>query len=166
MGPDYGTPPLLPGLGIAVSGLSAQRRRLDVIAMNIANAQTTRTAEGGAYRRRYVETATADPAAFGVRGHFPAGVRVPPVPPAGSVSDAGRFAPAGVEVVGVFEDPIEGPLVYEPGHPDADERGYVRYPNVELTSETVALMEARRMYEANATVFEALKSMLRRAVEI
>ena len=63
-------------------------------------------------------------------------------------------------------DVSEGVLVYEPGHPDADPSGYVRYPNVDLTQETIALMETRRAYEANATVFEAMKSMLRRALEI
>ena len=56
--------------------------------------------------------------------------------------------------------------MYEPGHPDADESGYVRYPNVNLTEETLSLMETRRLYEANATVFDAIKSMLRRATQI
>jgi flagellar basal-body rod protein FlgC len=93
---------------------------------------------------------------------------VPEVPdvslPAGLSADAQRVF--GVEIVGVREDLSEGPLVYEPGHPDADESGYVRYPNVNLTEETLSLMETRRLYEANATVFDAIKSMLRRATQI
>jgi len=171
-GLDGAAPPFLRGLGIAASGLSAQRRRLDVIAMNIANAETTRTAEGGPYNRKHLELATADPA-VPIRTHWRGGeahgagsLRVPRVPPASSVLDPLRVDPTGVQVEGVSEITSEGPLVYEPGHPDADPHGYVRYPNVDLTQETVALMEARRMYEANATVFEAMKSMLRRALEI
>jgi flagellar basal-body rod protein FlgC len=66
----------------------------------------------------------------------------------------------------VEEDPTEGPLVYEPGHPDADANGYVRYPNVSITDEMVSLMDARRVYEANATVFQSAKAMLRRSLDI
>jgi flagellar basal-body rod protein FlgC len=71
-----------------------------------------------------------------------------------------------VRVAGVAEDTTEGPLVYDPGHPDADTNGYVRMPNVELTQEIVEMMEARRYYEANATAFQAIKSMLQRATQI
>jgi len=72
----------------------------------------------------------------------------------------------GVQVVGISEDQSEGPLVYDPGHPDANAQGYVRYPNVRITDEMVDLMEARRVYEANATVFQAAKQLLRRALDI
>jgi len=71
-----------------------------------------------------------------------------------------------VEVQGIEEDTTPGELVYDPGHPDADENGYVLYPNVRVSEEMVTLMEAQRAYEANATVFEAVKSMLRRAAQI
>jgi flagellar basal-body rod protein FlgC len=66
----------------------------------------------------------------------------------------------------VVEDQTEGPLVYDPSHPDADANGYVRMPNVDLTQEIVDLAEARRMYEANATAFQAVKNMLQRAAQI
>ena len=166
-----GVRPLFRGLAISASGLSAQRKRMDVIAMNIANAETTRTAEGGPYRRRVLELGEATSERVGTpygvplrRGaiEVPA---VPDVPPAGSFPEAIQET-FGVEALQVAEDPTEGPLVYEPGHPDADESGYVRYPNVNLTRETIDLMESRRAYEANATVFEAMKGMLRRAIQI
>ena len=162
---------LLKGLAISATGLSAQRRRMDVISMNIANAETTRTPEGGPYRRRILELRAATNERVGTTYGHPvrrSGVEVPEVPgvpPAGSFPEAAELA-FGVEVAGVTEDASEGPLVYEPGHPDADDAGYVRYPNVDLTRETIDLMETRRAYEANATVFEAMKSMLRRATQI
>jgi flagellar basal-body rod protein FlgC len=162
--------PLLHPLRIAATGLSAERARMDVIAENIANAHTTRTAEGGPYRRRTVvlealpgeavrsfqamlrqpHLSVADPA------HFRTGLPGPDGVPTGG----------GVRVAAVVEDPSEGALVYQPGHPDADEAGYVRLPNVDLTIEMVDLMHARRLYEANATVFEAMKNVLRRATEL
>ncbi|HLU24472.1 MAG TPA: flagellar basal body rod protein FlgC [Longimicrobiales bacterium] len=151
-----GVRPLFRGLAIAASGLSAQRRRIETAAENIANAETTRTPDGGPYRRKVVELA---PKPFEEVQVAVAG-RAPRIAPPGP-REAG-----GVEVVGIAEDPTEGPLVYDPGHPDADEAGYVRYPNVRQTDELITLMEARRAYEANATVFQAVKSMLRRALEI
>ncbi len=69
-------------------------------------------------------------------------------------------------VTGIAQDQTHGPMVYDPGHPDADANGYVHMPNVDLTQETVRLMESRRMYEANATVFQAIKNMLQRATQI
>ena len=87
-----------------------------------------------------------------------------------SVDEARRelaaLARLGGQVVAVGEDQSEGPLVYDPGHPDANAQGYVRYPNVRITDEMVDLMEARRVYEANATVFQAAKQLLRRALDI
>jgi flagellar basal-body rod protein FlgC len=138
--PSNVTPPerrMFQTLKVAASGLSAQRMRMETIAMNVANAETTRTETGGPYRRRLVEMEADDA--------HPAG---------------------GVRVTGIVEDPTEGPLVYEPGHPDANEDGYVRYPNVRVTDEIVDLMDSRRLFEANATVFQAAKSMLRRAIDI
>jgi flagellar basal-body rod protein FlgC len=126
--------PMFGTLAVSASGLSAQRFRMDTIATNIANAETTHTVEGGPYRRRTVEMAPAEG--------------------------------AGVQVTGVAEDATAGPVVYDPGHPDANADGYVRYPNVSVTDEMVGLMDARRMYEANATVFQATKSMLKAAIDI
>jgi flagellar basal-body rod protein FlgC len=126
--------PMFGTLAVSASGLSAQHFRMDTIATNIANAETTHTAEGGPYRRRTVEMQPADD--------------------------------AGVQVTGVSEDATAGPLVYDPSHPDANADGYVRYPNVSVTDEMVGLMDARRMFEANATVFQATKSMLKAAIDI
>lgn len=164
--------PLFRGLSIAATGLSAQRQRIDVISSNIANAETTSTPEGGPYRRRVVEMA---PRQFDPRGEL---LAIGVMPVAGMPESPRVVAPTpaqllgateslgGVQVTGVVEDESEGPLVYDPGHPDADEAGYVRYPNVNITDEMVHLLEARRLYEANASVFQAVKSMLRRAIEI
>jgi flagellar basal-body rod protein FlgC len=165
-----GVPSLFRGLAISASGLSAQRRRMDVIATNIANAETTRTPDGGPYRRRILELAEAQSpyevrAALAQNGLSIEVPEVPEVPIPGETYAALERA-YGVEVLGIVEDASEGPLVYEPGHPDADEAGYVRYPNVDITEETIDLMETRRVYEANATVFDAMKSMLRRATQI
>jgi flagellar basal-body rod protein FlgC len=147
--------PLFRSMGIPSSGLSAQRVRIDAIATNIANAETTRTADGGPYRRKVVqlqEVPFADLTAAAGTGATPPG-QVP--------EEVG-----GVEVVGIGEDLTPGPMAYDPGHPHANEAGYVEHPNVRISEEMVDLMEARRLYEANATVFEAVKAMLRRATQL
>lgn len=147
--PDRPTPAPFQGLAIASTGISAQRLRMEIATANLANAETTRTAEGGAYQRRVV---TMEPApAFG------------PAPQA-----MGDYAPVngGVRITGVARDASLGDLVYDPTHPHADAAGYVRMPNVDPTQELVTLMEARRLYEANATAFSSMKAMLRRAIDI
>jgi flagellar basal-body rod protein FlgC len=164
--------PLFRSLSLPASGLSAQRQRIDAIAANIANAETTRTPEGGPYRRRVVEL---EPQRYDPNGEMlmvnavvvPGAPQLPPVhlPSPLELLDSTATL-GGVRVAGVVEDASEGPLVYDPGHPDADDAGYVRYPNVRITDEMVDLMEARRVYEANASVFQAVKSMLKRATEI
>jgi len=164
--------PLFRSLAIPASGLSAQRQRIDVISSNIANAETTRTPEGGPYRRRVVEMAprqappTGEFLGLGLMAAegMPEQPRVTHPTP-GHILGAPE-ALGGVEVTAIVEDESEGPLVYDPGHPDADEVGYVQYPNVNITDEMVHLLEARRLYEANASVFQAVKAMLRRAIEI
>lgn len=144
-------------LSIASSGLSAQKARMETIARNIANAETTRTPDGGPYRRKTVRLE-----ARRFRPDRPEGldgVEFPELPI--------REEPeGGVEVAGVEESTEPGPLVYEPGHPDANEDGYVRYPNVEPSEEMTKMTEARRTYDANATVFQVAKAVLRRALEI
>lgn len=140
--PMEGTPhPLFRVLAVAAGGLSAQRARMEVAAQNIANAETTRTAEGGPYRRKTVALEAAS------------GTTEP--------TDAG-----GVRIAGIGEDGSEGALVYDPGHPDANEKGYVRMPNVRITDEMMDLMDARRVYDANVTVFQSAKAMLRRALDL
>lgn len=155
-------PPIFRPLDIATSGMSVQRLRMETVATNVANAETTRTEAGGPYRRRVVtvEEAVREGAA-------------PAYPPLPSTETRQGVTPAdptdslgGVRVASIGEDASEGPMVYDPGHPDADANGYVRYPNVRITDEMVDLMEARRVYEANASVFQAAKQLLRRALDI
>lgn len=153
--------PMFRTLGIAASGLSAQRQRLETIATNLANAETTRTEAGGPYKRRVVRleagAVQGEPYELGPDG-APAPFRLPDGSPLETMD--------GVRVSAVEEDQSEGPLVYEPGHPDADASGYVRYPNVRVTDELVDLMSTKRSYEANATVFSSAKAMLRSAINI
>jgi len=174
--------PMFRSLSISASGLSAQRQRMEVIASNIANAETTHGADGKPYQRLVTALAAGDGqapapamttngapfsgvAAFDVTGasntDAPKAFQVPVLETNG-VDGAG----AGVHVASVQQDQGQGELVYDPGHPDADKNGYVRYPNVRITDEIVDMMDARRVYEANATVFQSAKSMLRRALDI
>ncbi len=188
--PMPGTPvvrPMFRSMGIAASGLSAQRQRMETIAQNMANASVTRGADGGPYKRRDVvlETSTSQNALYPELSPFEGrggaqvrgmdgmgapttdtaiGFEVPFTRMNGvGASASGEF---GVRVAGIAEDQGEGRVVYEPGHPDANENGYVRYPNVNMIEETVRLMDAKRLYEANAAVFQTAKSMLRASLDI
>ncbi len=173
-GGSAGAPrPMFRTLSIASSGLFAQRMRMETIATNIANAETTHTEGGGPYRRRVVNmtadgSVTQSPSAASVQANSTvATTRADAMSALASDSKTSDTEPTGgVKVTGITEDASEGPLVYEPGHPDANADGYVRYPNVRVTDEIVDLMDAKRIYEANATVFQAAKSMLRKAIEI
>jgi flagellar basal-body rod protein FlgC len=170
--------PMFRSLAIAASGLSAQRAQMETIATNIANAETTHAESGAPYRRRVVTMEAAPPELQPFQQPFQqqlldmqrtessdTGVIQFPglLPATPNPLDANA---TGVRVASVQEDASDGPLVYDPGHPDANKDGYVRYPNVRITDEMVNLMEARRVYEANATVFQSAKSMLRRAIDI
>ena len=136
----------------SLSGMSAQRQRMDVIAANIANAQSTRTPEGGPYRRRRVVlTASGDQPDFSVPTLAgPLDQQNPPV----------------VRVVKVEEDPSAFKLVYDPDHPDSDSEGYVAYPNVDPVKEMVDMIAAARAYEANVMAFNAAKDMALRSLDI
>jgi flagellar basal-body rod protein FlgC len=134
---------------ISASGLRAQRLRLDVIAANLANAQSTRTPQGGPYRRRDVVLEAV---------------------PKGEAFDdllAPGAAPASaVEVSRIVDDTKPPRLVFEPGHPDADAQGFVAMPNVNVVSEMVDMMAASRAYEANVAALNATKRVLEAALEI
>jgi flagellar basal-body rod protein FlgC len=181
--------PMFRTLGIAASGLSAQRQRLEVIAQNMANADVTSGPNGTPYKRRTVvmQTANATTAQFG--SMVPPGIGgtiANPQTPFGSpsfdvpaMSDERQSVqvpallqpmsdgqPYGVAVTGIVEDQGPGRQVYEPGHPDADKDGYVTYPDIDTTQETVNMLDAKRIYEANASVFQAAKSMLRASLDI
>ncbi len=136
---------LLDTLQITASGLTAQRLRLQTVASNMANARTTRTEEGGPYKKQM-------PLLEAVRDE-----------PFGSEMDR---AMARVEVMGVVESEDPPVMVHDPGHPDADADGYVAYPNVNVLEEMVDLMTTARTYEANANVLEMTDMMANTALEI
>ncbi len=136
---------LLDTLQITASGLTAQRLRLQTVASNMANARTTRTEEGGPYKKQM-------PLLEAVRDE-----------PFGSEMDR---AMSRVEVMGVVESEEPPVMVHDPGHPDADAEGYVAYPNVNVLEEMVDLMTTARTYEANANVLEMTDMMANTALEI
>lgn len=175
--------PMFSALAIASSGLSAQRLRMDVIAQNLANAETTRTAQGGPYNRRVVNLEAIDPngmsATTGTSANGTATSGVTGAPGTTNTNTTTSTTTAtttdpqyaadvtgGVRVASIGEDKTPGALVYDPGHPDADKDGYVHMPNVNITDEMMDLMNARRLYEANATVFQVARAMLHKALDI
>jgi flagellar basal-body rod protein FlgC len=144
---------------ISAQGLSAQRLRMDIIAENIANASTTRTKEGGPYRRKEVlvqESRTSRAQPFGEELKAALDLSRPNrVHLAGASLAASRRHASSVEVAAIVEDPTEGATVYDPAHPDANEDGYVQMPNVQIVQELVGLMGAARAYEANLAAMRA-----------
>jgi flagellar basal-body rod protein FlgC len=135
---------LFRGMRITATGMSAERTRVDTIAENIANARTTRTPDGGPYRRKLVV-----------------------FEPLLKSGPNGQAMSMGVRASQIIEDdqtPFE--VVFEPGHPDADAEGLVEYPNVNATREMADLITALRAYEANLSAEEALERMAERALEI
>ncbi|MBX6351131.1 MAG: flagellar basal body rod protein FlgC [Clostridia bacterium] len=146
-------------IDISASGLTAERLRLDLIANNLANAQTTRTPGGGPYRRQLPVF---------VPGGVAGDALLPgPVPVTVAASRLASWASGlGVAVVGIVEDPRPGPLRYDPANPDADAEGYVRLPNVDPTAEMVDLVAASRAYEANVQALSGARSVFQAALEI
>ncbi len=137
---------------ISASGLTAQRYRMDIISENVANANTTRTEDGTPYRRKVVtfEEKGAQTPFSKVLGNASAG-----------------YSGQGVKVSRVYEDTeTEMNMVYDPSHPDADENGYVTYPNVNIITEMTNLIDASRAYEANSTAFNASKSMALQGLQL
>jgi flagellar basal-body rod protein FlgC len=142
------------GLEISASGLTAERLRMDVTAENLANAQTTRGADGQPYRRKEV-ILQETPGSFGATLSAAMG------------GGGGDGSAGGVQVAGVVQDTAT-PLkrVYDPGHPDADAQGYVSMPNVDTVTEMVDLIGAQRAYEANVTAMQAAKQMFSRTLDL
>ena len=134
-------------LEVAASGLSAERTRMNTIASNLANARTTKTAEGGPYKR-------LDPVfqATQLGGEL--------------VGGPNESAVSLVKVQRIQQDQRDPQLVYEPGHPDADAKGYVRYPNVNVVEEMVNMITASRAYEAGVSSVESVKAMAKSALGI
>jgi flagellar basal-body rod protein FlgC len=141
------TPDRLSGpLSISSSGMSAERLRMEVIANNIANAQSTRTASGGPFQRQEVVFATAD---------------------AGdTISTGSGPGLGGVRAVEVIDDPSPAQRIFMPGHPDADQDGYVAFPNVHLPIEMVNLLTAMRSYEANLKAAQSYRQMSEQALAL
>ena len=137
-------------MDISASGMTAQRLRTDIIAQNIANVNTTRDGDGGVYKRKTVLFEEKPSNSFN-----------------DYLSVASGSIGNGVKVSQIVED-NETPMtmVYDPSHPDADEDGYVMYPNVNTVTEMTNLIDASRSYEANVTAFNGTKSMTMTALEI
>lgn len=143
----------LSSLDIAGSGLTATRMRMDVISENIANAETTRTEDGGPYRRKMVVYQEVEGDSFqNVLNK--------------TLSSGGNEQTAGVQVAAIVEDDSDFESVYDPTNPDADENGYVLMPNVDTTQETLDLMSATNAYQLNLTAVNAVKQMAAQALEI
>lgn len=141
-------------LNISASGMTAQQLRSDIIAQNIANVNTTRTEDGTPYRRKnvvFAEKSNNYAASFD-----------------NALTAASRsIAGQGVKVTQVVEDTDTAmKMAYDPSHPDADENGYVTYPNVNVITEMTDLIDASRSYEANITSFNATKTMLTKGLEV
>jgi len=156
------------------SAMQAERMRAEVVAANMANAETTRTASGGPYHRQHVVfAANANDASF-AQGSFAqsmssaagsAFANAPAMPPL--LGTAGGDGPAGgVRIAGVVEDPAPPLRRYDPGHPDAGPDGYVAYPDINPLTEMVDLMGATRAYGLNGSAVQAEKGMIASALEI
>lgn len=128
---------------INTSGLTLERMKLDTISTNIANSNTTRTEEGGAYKRKTVT--------------FQESLK--------KETNSNNYKSFGVRTTGIRQDE-ETQIIYQPDHPDSDENGYLEMPNVNLSDEMINMMNTLRTYEANATAFESSKTMLKKALEI
>lgn len=133
---------------INASGLNLERLKLDTISTNIANANTTRTEDGEAYRRKVVvfgEKLTRE---------------------TNRLNGLAKISSGGVRVEGIIEDNSDFRIEYNPEHPDADENGYVTLPNVNMADEMIDLIKTQRTYEANVTALNTSKSILKKALEI
>ena len=148
---------LFTSINIASTGMAAERLRSDVISDNIANASTTRTQEGGAYKRSRVVFEPIEASNPQWRTPF-------------TPTDLDNGPGKGVKVLEIVKDTSQGRLVYDPEHPDSiksgPNKGYVEYPNVNIVNEMVDLISASRAYEANATVIDGAKDMFTAALDI
>ncbi|HEX7083922.1 MAG TPA: flagellar basal body rod protein FlgC [Gaiellaceae bacterium] len=135
---------LFGAIGISASGMTAERLRMDVTSENLANADSTRGADGQPYRRQEVVLQQGGQ----------------------SFSDALGQAQAGVEVAGIVSDPSPGRKVYDPGHPDADAQGYVTMPNVDTVTEMTDLITESRSYEANTQAMQTAKQLYLKTLDL
>ena len=140
---------LFNSLSISGTGMAAQRLRAQLLAENIANAETTRTPEGGPYRRKDAVFRTTD-------------IEQSSFSPI--LGEALR--PTGVSVAEIVHDESDPEMRYLPGHPDADTDGYVAFPHISPAEEMVDLLNASRSYQANVSAISAVKDMIQRSIEI
>ena len=145
---------LINSLHISASALMAQRLRMDVVANNVANMNTTRTAEGGPYRHQSVSFSEA-----GGGAPFRSAL-------ARARGGSAPGAAGGVAVTAVTDDVTPARRVFDPEHPDADAEGFVLMPNIDVVSEMTDLVSARRAYEASVTVLNATKALAQRALDL
>lgn len=138
---------LMPAINISATGLSAESRRMEVIANNVANAQTTVGEDGKVFRRKEVVFAAKLAAEIGEMGNAESNFK-------------------GVEIKQIVDDTRPPKMVYRPGHPDANEEGYVTLPNINQVEEMVDMMSASRAYEANLTAMKTAKGMANQALDI
>jgi flagellar basal-body rod protein FlgC len=136
-------------LSVSASGMSAQRARAELLVENLANAETTRTPEGGPYRRKDAVFETAAPDS-----------------PFSSLFESEIGQPTGVRVSQVVVDNNEPERRYMPGHPDADKDGYVAFPRMNPAEDMVDLMGASRSYDANVAAIAAVKDMIQRSIDL
>jgi flagellar basal-body rod protein FlgC len=141
-------------MGISASGLTAERTRAEVVAGNMANAESTHTAEGGPYQRKEVVFQSEAPSSFRMQLASANAGMAPPQ------------AAGGVAVRAILNDPAAPVLRYEPTHPDADANGFVAYPNINPVLEMTDLMGASRAYEMNASAVQAAKQMIQQSIEL
>jgi flagellar basal-body rod protein FlgC len=137
-------------LSVSASGMAAQRTRAELLVQNLANSETTRTPEGGPYRRQdaiFQSAPQTSPFSAVFQSEMANGV-------------------AGVEVAQVVEDSTGGEKRYQPGHPDADEDGYVAYPSVNPSEDMVDLLGAQRGFEGNVAAITAIKDMIQHSIDL
>lgn len=140
---------LFSALSVGASGMSVQRARAELLVENLANAETTRTAEGGPYRRKDAIFESS-----------------PVESPFASIFSTALEGTEGVSVAGVVTDNSEPERRYLPGHPDADKDGYVAFPRVNAAEDMVDLMGASRSYGANISAIAAIKDMIQRSIDL
>lgn len=165
---------LFESIRISGSGLAGQRVKMDVVARNLANSETTKTAEGTPYRRqRAVFREVLDRRVSQHRNNMATEYAPGAGPMRTHPSHLGRLQPMGVSdregmtsQVAAAPDASEFRVVYDPGHPDADEAGYVLMPNVDVITEMVDMISASRAYEANVSAVQAAKDMFNQALKI
>lgn len=161
--------PLFSAMDVSASGLSAQRKRMNTIAENIANVETTHTAEGGPYRRQQTvlnhDQQFSDELAAAGLEHDKL-VRDDANHLRGRESEPPEDYQFGGVKANIVRDPSPFREVYDPEHPDADENGMVKLPNVDIVQEMTELISASRAYEANVTTFNASKGMMKKALEL